>query len=134
MTTHGYEEIDHTADLAMRIRGDDLYSLLVHAAEGLYSFMRIDINNKQHNKIEIKLRYESQESILVDFLNELLHFVEQKYFFTSFDFDKKQDLLTVQAFGHPIKKVGYSIKAATFHDLRFKETASGLEATVTFDV
>ncbi len=134
MTTHGYEEIDHTADLAMRVSGEDLYSLLVHAAEGLYSFMRIDIKRGQKHTIKLVVRCETQESMLVDFLNELLYYVEENIIFTNFSFEKKQELLTVRASGHSIEKVEYPIKAATFHDLKIKGIKTGLEATVTFDV
>jgi SHS2 domain-containing protein len=134
MTTHGYEEIDHTADVAMRVRGEDLNSLLVHAAEGLYSIMRIDINSEQKYSIDFEVRCETQESMLIDFLNELLYYVEEKIIFTSFNFEKNEDYLIVKASGHPIEKAEYLIKAATFHDLRIKSIKTGLEATITFDV
>lgn len=77
MKFHGYEEVDHTADLAMRVWAADFYALLIHAALGMYDLMSAQYNPDFPILQTFELTNASQAEVLVDFLNELLFLVEE---------------------------------------------------------
>lgn len=135
MTSHGYEEVDHTADIALRIWGEDFQVLLQQAACGLYDLMGVTTEPGSQLKVQFDLSLETNETLFVDFLSELLYLVEEKgQAFDHFSFYESDNTLTVQASGHLVSSQDRHIKAVTFHDLDVEESDRGLEATITFDV
>lgn len=135
MLPHGYEEIEHTADLAIKVWGEDFFSLLRQAAIGLYDLMDCEINPDTQVKGQFHVAAGESETILVDFLGELLYLSEnQGRAFKAFEFNENEHGLWIQVSGYEISSIGRQIKAVTFHDLDIHTTESGLEATITFDV
>lgn len=135
MKTQGFEEKDHTADLAIRVWGEDFQSLLLQAAMGLYHLL--DVKTKEDSRViyTFSVEVDSREAMLVDFLNELLYLCEdQKQQFNSFSFTEKENRLLVKAAGEVVKSIQRNIKAVTFHNLEIKKDETGLETTITFDV
>jgi SHS2 domain-containing protein len=132
-----FEEIEHTADWALRIRGRDLSELLINAARGMSSLLvselaDIPITLEQGFKIE---GYDA-ESLLVNWLSELAYWAEAEGIVFS-EFNLKQVTPThLQAAvrGGHVADLQKHIKAVTYHDLEIIETGGGLEATVVFDV
>ncbi len=135
MAALGYEEIDHTADLALRVTADDFYALLIYSARGMYDLMGIDKDNDYRIETTFTIPEGTEETTLVDFLSELLYRAEDKaQVFDEFSFKNSSEGLKVEATGNTIKHISRNIKAVTFHDLDILKTNSGLEATITFDV
>lgn len=135
MIASGYEEIDHTADIALRVWGEDFHTLLSHSAKGMYELMGITI--KPESQIENTFQIESgvKETVLVDFLSEVLFLAEDRgQVYQSFSFSQEDATLDVHASGHKVESIRRNIKAVTFHDLDIMETDQGLETTITFDV
>ena len=131
-----FEEIEHTADLAMRAYGRDLRELFANAAHGMFALMVEPSLEESACQREVSLEATDYEGLLVDWLNELiyLHEVEGE---TYSQFAIKTLLptgLKAQVTGGPTKIKTRAIKAATFHDLAIEETANGLVATIVFDV
>jgi SHS2 domain-containing protein len=134
MASHGYQEVDHTADIALRVWGEDFYTLLRQAAYGLNDLMGVVL---QDTLVEghFTLQQDSLETLLVDFLSELLFLAEEKdQLFDSFSFDEHDDGLTVQMTGRKILSQDRHVKAVTFHNLDVAQTDCGFEVTITFDV
>ena len=135
MASHGYEEIDHTADIALRVWGKDLLTLLKQAAEGMYNLVGFESSLDSSIEIKFDLQQGPSETILVDFLSELLYLLEEKaQGFQTFFFDKDGDQISVRATGGKVLSIDRHIKAVTFHNLNIENTGNGLEATITFDV
>lgn len=135
MSSPGYEEVEHTADLALHVWGEDIFSLLDHSAKGMYHL--IGVTNTQENPVEWSFKIENQsvECALVDFLNELLYLCEGKrYTFDDFQYVESKDYLEIKAKGYQFDRIQRLIKAATFHNIDIRETDSGFETTITFDV
>lgn len=135
MPNHAYEEINHTADIALRVWGNDFYALLSHAVEGMYDLMGVEgvIGSRVENAFS--LVDDSLESVLVDFLNECLYLAEDRnQSFDDFTFNTMSGKLYIHAYGTEIRSIERQIKAVTFHELEIIETPSGLETTITFDV
>lgn len=134
MASHGYEEVDHTADIALRVWGGDYQTLLSQAANGLYDLMGIAPVPGSEVERQFTLTQETLETILVDFLNELLYLSEEGCVFKDFSFAERDSEYLVQAAGQEIRSQNRHIKAVTFHDLNIEKTDDGFEATITFDV
>ncbi len=135
MSAPGYEELEHTADLALRVWGNDYFSLLDHSAKGMYYLMGITSNGLFPVDWTFKIENGSQECILVDFLSELLFLCEEnQIIFKEFKYFECGKYLEITAAGHKYDHKDRSIKAVTFHNLDVIETDFGLETTITFDV
>ena len=131
-----YEEIEHTADLAMRAYGRDLKELFANAAHGMFDLMAEPASDEPPRRREVALEGSDYEALLVDWLNELiyLHEVEGETY-TQFTIqDISSTALRASVEGRSTSRKIKAIKAATFHDLRIREMGGGYEATIVFDV
>lgn len=132
---HYDEEIDHTADLALRVWGDDFNCILIHAAQGMYALMGVTYDLALPVSISFIIEDAEKETMLVDFLGELLYLCEDKQkAFDEFAFEDQHGGIEVKASGYGISAVNRDIKAVTFHDLEIIKSDNGLETTITFDV
>jgi SHS2 domain-containing protein len=135
MILSGYEEVDHTADIALRVWGEDFFDLLRQSARGMYAMMGIKGNQEQKTEVSFEIGQGSMEMQLVDFLNELLFLVDDKgSCFENFSFGNSMEVIVVSARGCKIVSYQRSIKAVTFHNLDITETKTGFETSITFDV
>jgi SHS2 domain-containing protein len=135
MSATGYEEVEHTADLALRVWGNDFFSLLDHAAKGLYHLAGITSTESIPVEWTLRLKNGSKECVLVDFLNELLFLIEENgIILDQFQINSSYENLEIKAAGYRCDRIDRSIKAVTFHNLEVRATESGLETTITFDI
>jgi len=135
MASHGYEEVDHTADIAIRVWGENFQALLRQAADGLYDLMGIKPIRNSPAEVRFDLPQGTKEDILVDFLNELLYLSDEKrQILNDFLFSENNDEFEIQAAGCQILSQERQIKAVTFHNLSVEETNHGFKAIITFDV
>jgi len=144
-----FEEIEHTADLAIRAYGRDMRELFANAAYGMFALiaepLELSLRTKpslEEAACEREVSLEATptkwdyEGLLVDWLNELiyLHEVEGETYYQFAIETLSPTKLKAHVIGGPTKIKTRAIKAATFHDLAIEETANGLVATVVFDV
>ena len=133
--SEGFEEVEHTADLAIRAYGRDMRELFANAAHGMFALMA-EPSQEPACAREVSLEALDYESLLVDWLNELiyLHEVEGETY-SQFTIETLSPTkLKAHVIGGPTRHKTRAIKAATFHDLAIEETPSGLVATIVFDV
>jgi SHS2 domain-containing protein len=131
-----YEEIEHTADLAMRVRGKDMAQLLKHAAEGMLHLSAVQTKSGKGSKVRVELQSPDREQLLVVWLEELLFGIETRAVgYRDFDIRIVEDTRCEASMQEiELESIGKHIKAVTFHDLRIIATQEGLEATIVFDV
>ena len=130
-----WEEIEHTADLALRLWGGDLPDLFVTAARGMFSlFVKID-DTAPIETTMLTLAALDVETLLIDWLNELLYLVEvQGIAYTIFEFvHLTPTALTATLHGGPVAAYIAYVKAATFHDLKVVATSEGYKTEIVFD-
>jgi SHS2 domain-containing protein len=135
-----YELIEHTADIGIRVKGDNLKELFVNAALAMFDIIA-ETKNEQKSKskrISLRQKADNLEELFINWLNELLSLSSVKeLIFNDFKIDKlDENNLEAQAFGQDIQdyKVNVEIKAATYHALKLAQTESGWNAEVIFDV
>jgi SHS2 domain-containing protein len=131
-----FEEIDHTADRAFRVTGRDMAALLENAAHAMQALdgPRPPAAPSATRKIEVE--GVDRETLLVNWLNEILY-LEQAHQLVceGFHVDEiKNDRLCARVDTRERDRSETHIKAVTFHNLKIRETAGGLEAEVVVDV
>ncbi len=132
-----FEEVEHTADLALRVRGATLEQLFVHAAQGMFYLMHCAPTDNSHPIMHrITLEAPDIESLLVDWLNELLYLAERgQEHLAEYEIETMTPTSIVAVTcgwtHHSRQKV---IKAATFWDLSIVQQDNYWETTITFDV
>lgn len=136
MTSTAIEEIEHTADVSIRVRGSDLEALFVNAALGMATLMT-DVKEIEPNiQRQLSLEEFDVETLMVSWLSELLWFNEESgAVFVRFEITRLTPThLEATVWGGPAASQWKHIKAVTFHDLDIKLSEQGYEVTVVFDV
>ena len=135
-----YEEIPHTADIALRVYGKDLKILFENAAFGMFEVIA-DLDGLKHSiSIDINLKAPSKEELLVAWLDELLYnFYTKGIIFSEFEIasiNENEIIATARGrlTGDNRNRLKREIKAATFHDLAIKEDSQGFSVEIIFDV
>lgn len=140
-----FEEIEHTADWAIRVRGATLSDLFANAARAMYSLV-VDLEAlplTEQRTLEIE--GVSVEGMLVKWLNELLYITEMEHLAFSRFYIEALDgpgdppegpigRLLARVEGGPARELRKYIKAATYHGLSVRRDADGYVAEIVFDV
>jgi SHS2 domain-containing protein len=136
--TAGFEEVAHTADLEIRVWGEDLESLFKQAADGMLHLSGVEDLDEGISSVmqTIKLEAMDFEGLLILFLEELLYRLTEDYMMyevgklsISNEFELK-----AQIKGTQIKSYQRDIKAVTYHNLNIRSTPSGYEVNIVFDI
>ncbi|HWR66227.1 MAG TPA: archease [Bellilinea sp.] len=131
----GFEEIQHTADWALKVWAPDFSSLLEQAARGMNHLMGVVIDPSQPAEIEFSLTAGDQESLLVGVLNRILYALEMDSIgVDSFDLFVAGFQVQARLKGGRVVELQKMIKAVTYHNLAIRSSESGLETTIVFDV
>jgi len=132
-----FEEIEHTADRALRICGSNLAEFLLNAARGMTSLMTTRHTPcAEHQEKFVALEAMDTETLLVDWLSELAYWAESEMLvFHEFKIESVSPThLRVRMYGTRLTRLEKHIKAVTYHNLEIVQTGNGLTATVVFDV
>jgi SHS2 domain-containing protein len=131
-----FEEIEHTADVAIRVWGSDLAELFANAAYGMAYQLADPSEAERTVEQSVELDAYDVETLLVSWLGELLYLGERDEC-VFFDFDLLEVTPTrLRAIirGGPAHGHRRHIKAVTFSDLEIVQTDRGYETAVVFDV
>lgn len=130
------EEIEHTADWAIRVRGNSLEALFRNAALGMLQLIQASSRPGEAHAINVDLRAIDNETLMVSWLEELLFNMEaHEVNYTAIDVQKVENFrlrATVQE--TPLAEIHKEIKAVTFHDLKIDSIDDGFITTIVFDV
>ncbi len=137
MSVPPWEEVDHTADWALRVRGDDLRALFEHAARGMMSLLGDSAPTQVTLRETIRVQAPDAEALLVKWLTELLYRVEEQGIVFSEIRVQYVDGTALEAEisgGPPQEALRKHIKAVTYHLLAIRPADAGLETVIVFDV
>ena len=134
-----FEIINHTADVGIIAYGADMNETFANAAKALFSLITEldDVEEAIHRDIE--LTAPDQESLLVEWLNELIYlFDAENIIFKRFDITQlSQTHLKARSYGHKVDsskhKLKTGVKAATYHMLKIDKSNGG-KVQVLFDI
>jgi SHS2 domain-containing protein len=136
------ETFDHTADLGLRIFAADLPDLFQTAAEGLLDVIVANREKVEPREAEnVALTADSTESLLVDWLNELIFRCETRHFlYSRFDIQITPDGLGLEAqiLGEPVDRtrhvLDHEVKSVTRHAVALVRDSSGWKAELILDI
>ena len=139
-----YEILEHTADMALKVRGDTMDDLFLASARGLARLLSPseDIGDSEEHSFEKEAQ--SPERLLVEFLSELVFLHETRgILFSRFDVavsGPEADGLhrvRARAWGEPFDperhQLDSPVKAVTQHMLAVDRIGEGWEATIVMD-
>jgi SHS2 domain-containing protein len=131
-----WEELEHTADLALRARGEDRRTLFRNAALGLCALMGGESASDDLIQMHIDVEAADWEALLYGWLAEVLYTIEEHDLFLKEVVIReiKDGALSADIVGNPDGRFSRQIKAVTFHDLAIRQVREGYEATIIFDV
>ncbi|MGB5934166.1 MAG: bifunctional riboflavin kinase/FAD synthetase [Anaerolineae bacterium] len=131
-----YEEVEHTADAAIRAFGRDLPELFANAAYGMFDLLADMGELGPTIEREVSLEASDLEALLVDWLGELLYLREaHDEVYKEFELStlSPTELRAVVKGGKRfVPRMG--IKAVTYHDLKIEKMEEGYAASIVFDV
>lgn len=136
----GYESLDHTADLALRVWAPDTRELIEQAAAGFIGLMVDPDTVEPEREIAISATGAGPEELLVGWLNEILFAFDAQGIAPAYaevdavTDDEVRGRLYGQAFDPLHHEVRNVFKAVTYHDLVVKRMGDLLEVSIVFDV
>jgi SHS2 domain-containing protein len=135
-----FKILDHTADIGIIAYGADVEELFSNAALALFSLITEleSIEEKLHHNV--KVSSEDRDSLLVEWLNELIYFFDAKHIlFKRFDIEslthnELQATCHGEGFDPTKHKIKRGVKAATYHMLKLDKNSDGYKAQVILDI
>jgi SHS2 domain-containing protein len=131
-----FNPIEHPSDVGIIAYGKTPEELFENAAFGMFSLMA-DLNKvSPKKKVEIKIEAEDQETLLINWLNELIFNEDaHKMLFKEFKIKKLSNTqLEAEVFGEKVNlnihDIYRPVKAATYNQLQIGQN----QAKIIFDV
>jgi len=135
----GFEPLEHTADLKVRVWAPDLRGLIEQSARAMIGFM-VQGTPAPTSHVVIAGTGEDAEQTLVDCLREILLLPELEGLMPVvaevLEADERGCRCSVGVIpaAQGDERRGEDIKAVTYHDLRIREARDHLEVEIVFDV
>jgi SHS2 domain-containing protein len=135
----GFELLEHTADALVVAHGPTLAETFAQMARGMYALM-VDLEDVRETEVaEVTARGETPESLLTNWLLELLFRTEmESMLFRRFDVEIEGGALMGRAYGEPLDEerhdLGGIVKGVTRHMLEIAPEDGGYRARVLFDM
>lgn len=134
-----FEELEHTADIRMRISAPDLSSLFSESgfalAKILYGAYPLE---KPTHSFSIQAEGKDREELIVNFLSELLFLTETEYLvpqkFTLTVGDSVSGTVDGVLFDRKKHSGGTGVKGISYSGLSLTETKTGFELIIIFDI
>jgi SHS2 domain-containing protein len=134
-----FEVIDHTADVGIIAYGADMKQAFANAAKGLFSLITEldDVKEVLHRDAELTAT--DEESLLVEWLNELIYqFDTEGIILKRFEISQLDNTrLKARGYGEKVDRARHrlkrEVKAATYHMLEVVKN-DGCRVQVLFDI
>ena len=135
-----FEELEHTADVKMRITADDFTSLM---SESGFALSQVMYGTSERGVSEISTSIEAEgasaEELCVNFLSELLFIMETEYLVPSaFSLAVSENSITGTVSGIPFERGkhsgGIEVKGISYSGLTLTKTNTEYELIIIFDI
>lgn len=134
----GYEILEHTADIGLRVRGDSLEELFLEASRGLAEIIGVWKPQEGEEK-EILIEAEDLGALLVDWLSEILYLHDARNAtigavrIERIDHHNVEGSVTLVPMKEPPDE-GIQVKAITYHQLKVERSEEGWIGEIYLDV
>lgn len=134
----GYELVDHTADIGVRLWAPTAEEVFEQAALALFSLVCDPLETDELESVDVRIEAEAPDLLLAAWLNELLYVFEaRKLVLTRFDIlELGERTLRARVAGEPLGRhvLCGGVKAATLHELSLERRGGRWEGFVLLDV
>ncbi|MCE5339020.1 MAG: archease [Methanomicrobiaceae archaeon] len=133
-----FEELDHTADVLMRVRGATITEVFSDAGRALFHVMYGPCEDRGIER-QFSLAAEDLESLLIDYLSELLFITDvENIVFCTFDVDIQGTRLSAVIRGEPFDPARHSagalIKGVSYFGLEIVKEEEAYVVDIIFDI
>jgi SHS2 domain-containing protein len=135
-----FEYIPHTADVKFKAKGKDLNEVFANSALATYNIL-IDVKKVKLKEIrEITLESNNKESLLYDFLEQLIILIDSENFIggkiNKLKLSKNNTKIEAEIIGDDVSNYDThgDIKAATYSDMEIVEKKGNCYAIVVLDI
>ena len=132
--------LDHTGDLAVEVYGKNLPDLFENAGVALFHVVTDPSRVEEREQKEVSLTYEDLETLMVDWLGELLYFHDvERLLFRRFGVriigdGRFEGSARGEVFDEGRHVIRTEIKAVTFHQIEVREDKGRWRARVVLDL
>jgi SHS2 domain-containing protein len=140
MPSHGFDILEHPADIGFRVFGASLSELFASAAVALLSIADDPAAAEPRDEYPIAVQSGDRESLMVDWLNEVLYWYDGKrialcdFHIASF----RDHAIEATARGEPRDperhRARLIVKAVTYHQLKIEQRRGNWIAEVYLDI
>lgn len=136
---NGFSLLEHTSDIGLKIQGSNLEELFRNGFYGLLSITASKREISGGKSKTIKLAAYDKESLLIDFLNELLYLINVKKWLPckiielNINGNNLVAVINGKKYTSP-DAIKAEIKAATYHNIKIKNNVDIMETKVIFDL
>jgi SHS2 domain-containing protein len=136
----GYELLDHTGDLGIRVWAEDVKGIFHEAARALFAIITDLDTVTARVKRKITVEAATVDELLVAWLSELLYLYEVEgllfcdFALTEIDEKSITGVAKGEEFDQDRHAIRTSIKAVTYHQLEIKEKDGRWQAQLIFDI
>jgi len=133
---NGFVEIEHTADISLRVWSTTLEDLFKLAVDGMNSIIEIKLDNNDPGKYqEFCIEDIDLESMLVSLLNEINYKIQQEFECAKImEIIVENEKISGRLFLNGIISFRKEIKAVTYHNLKIDQSQKGYSVVIVFDV
>lgn len=133
------EQIDHTADVGLRVEAGSLDELFTASARAMFEVIADLDNVRNQLAIRVNLQADDVESLFVKWLSELnyRHTTEEMLFSQFKIRELNEQRISASAWGEPIRAehvIHTEIKAITYHHLKVEQRGASWYAQFIFDM
>lgn len=135
-----YTLLDHTADLKIRVTGNDPADLYKNAGLALFDLIVDPQTVTPQKEIDLRVSGSDRADLMVNYLRELLYvWTGRENLITMIDIRdiSESDLdvrITVGRYIPGRHEIAHEIKAVTYHQIEVSRTPGGWQATVVLDI
>jgi SHS2 domain-containing protein len=136
----GYELLDHTGDIGIKVWADDVKGIFQEAAKALFGIITDLEKVEAHLEREVIVEGSGHEELMVAWLSELLylHEVEELLFcdFTILEIQggSIKGVARGERFHEGRHCIKTAVKAVTYHQLEIQERDGRWHAQIIFDI
>ena len=133
-TKQGFNEIENTADAALHVWGETLVDLFRQAALGIYALAGAQADSSPTTDCSIRLKADDLEALMVNFLSELVFYINKGILFQIDTLKIDQYQLEGKLTGKPILRLQREIKAVTFNQMQIVCIENLFQTDIVLDI
>jgi len=140
-----FEFLEHTADVKIRVYGEDLKELFLNAVLAMAGVQKSKVKSKKVKAAslpagrqgkKLKVTAVDKESLLINFLSQILaeSYINFSVYFDARILKLSETEIEAEIYGEKVESFDEEIKAVTYHNVKILKKNGIWETVVVFDI